>query len=66
MKPAPLITAGTGLEMLSSAASISGFTPGPAFVQPPLAVTVLARRFGLAPSTASAVALANGWGGAND
>ncbi len=30
--------------------------------QDALAVTVLARRFGLAPSTASAVALANGWG----
>jgi len=54
---------GFGLELVLQAGSDLSSTTFALDHQDALAVRRLAARFGLAPSTASAVATANGWGG---
>ncbi len=54
---------GLGLGNHSPAISFPTSTSIVPDLQGALAVRSLARRFGLPPSTASAVATANGWGG---
>ncbi len=53
---------GFGLELVSQAGSNLSSTSIVHDLQDALAVRRLVARFGLAPATASAVALANGWG----
>lgn len=54
---------GFGLELVSQAGSDLSPTTFALDLQGDLAVQRLVTRFGLPPATASAVALANGWGG---
>ncbi len=53
---------GFAIEVVSDANLYSDHSPSLTFLQGDLAVQRLVTRFGLAPSTASAVAAANGWG----